>query len=415
MAKAVRALLRIGKTIMERNPKLYAKYEKVKDVLKHNMRQYAMLIALVVIMLVFQILTKGVLLKPINVSRLIMQQGYILILAIGMVFCILSGGHIDLAVGSIVALVSASSGLFSVTLGLPPLVSLIISVGLGLLAGVWQGFIIAYVRVPPFIATLAGQLIFRGINNMILKGKTILLPQLYITIGSGVIPDFFANGSKLHITTIVIGVVSAAAYLVIQLINRQRKIKLDFEVEPNRLFLIKNIVISAFIVLFAYWLARANGLPYVVLLLIVLILFYTFITNKTVAGRHVYALGGNPKAAELSGIKTKKVMFWIYANMGLLSAFAGIVFAGRLNSASPTAGDGFELDAIAACFIGGASASGGVGTVIGAIIGGFIMGIMNNGMSIIGVETFWQDIVKGLVLTGAVAFDVFSKSKAKVS
>jgi len=415
MAKAVRALLRIGKTIMERNPKLYAKYEKVKDVLKHNMRQYAMLIALVVIMLVFQILTKGVLLKPINVSRLIMQQGYILILAIGMVFCILSGGHIDLAVGSIVALVSASSGLFSVTLGLPPLVSLIISVGLGLLAGVWQGFIIAYVRVPPFIATLAGQLIFRGINNMILKGKTILLPQLYITIGSGVIPDFFANGSKLHITTIVIGVVSAAAYLVIQLINRQRKIKLDFEVEPNRLFLIKNIVISAFIVLFAYWLARANGLPYVVLLLIVLILFYTFITNKTVAGRHVYALGGNPKAAELSGIKTKKVMFWIYANMGLLSAFAGIVFAGRLNSASPTAGDGFELDAIAACFIGGASASGGVGTVIGAIIGGFIMGIMNNGMSIIGVETFWQDIVKGLVLTGAVAFDVFSKSKAKIS
>jgi len=415
MAKAVRALLRIGKTIMERNPKLYAKYEKVKDVLKHNMRQYAMLIALVVIMLVFQILTKGVLLKPINVSRLIMQQGYILILAIGMVFCILSGGHIDLAVGSIVALVSASSGLFSVTLGLPPLVSLIISVGLGLLAGVWQGFIIAYVRVPPFIATLAGQLIFRGINNMILKGKTILLPQLYITIGSGVIPDFFANGSKLHITTIVIGVVSAAAYLVIQLINRQRKIKLDFEVEPNRLFLIKNIVISAFIVLFAYWLARANGLPYVVLLLIVLILFYTFITNKTVAGRHVYALGGNPKAAELSGIKTKKVMFWIYANMGLLSAIAGIVFAGRLISALPTAGDGFELDAIAACFIGGASASGGVGTVIGAIIGGFIMGIMNNGMSIIGVETFWQDIVKGLVLTGAVAFDVFSKSKAKIS
>lgn len=415
MAKAIRALLRIGKTILERNPKLYAKYEKVKDVLKHNMRQYAMLIALVVIMLVFQILTNGVLLKPINVSRLIMQQGYILILAIGMVFCILSGGHIDLAVGSIVALVSASSGLFSVTLGLPPLVSLIISVGLGLLAGVWQGFIIAYVRVPPFIATLAGQLIFRGINNMILKGKTILLPQLYVTIGSGVIPDFFANGSQLHITTIIIGVVSAAAYFITQLINRQRKMKLDFEVEPKRLFLIKNIVISAFIVLFAYWLARANGIPYVVLLLIVLILFYTFITNKTVAGRHVYALGGNPKAAELSGIKTKKVMFWIYANMGLLSAIAGIVFAGRLNSASPTAGDGFELDAIAACFIGGASASGGVGTVIGAIIGGFIMGIMNNGMSIIGVETFWQDIVKGLVLTGAVAFDVFSKSKAKVS
>lgn len=389
--------------------------EKVKDVIRHNMRQYAMLVALVVIMIIFQILTKGVLLKPINVSRMIMQQGYILILAIGMVFCILSGGHIDLAVGSIVALVSASSGMFSVTLGLPPLVALIISLGMGLLAGAWQGYFIAFVRVPPFIVTLAGQLIFRGINNMILRGKTILLPQLFITIGSGVIPDIFSNGGTLHITTIIIGIASAVAYFVVQLINRKRKMKLEFEVEPGQLFLVKNIVISAFIILFAYWLARANGLPYVVLLLIILILFYTFVTNKTVAGRHVYALGGNPKAAELSGIKTKKVMFWIYANMGILAAIAGIIFAGRLNSATPTAGDGFELDAIAACFIGGASASGGVGTVIGAIIGGFIMGIMNNGMSIMGVETFWQDIVKGLVLTGAVAFDVYSKSKAKIS
>ncbi len=389
--------------------------EKVKDVIRHNMRQYAMLVALVVIMIIFQILTRGVLLKPINVSRMIMQQGYILILAIGMVFCILSGGHIDLAVGSIVALVSASSGMFSVTLGLPPLVALIISLGMGLLAGAWQGYFIAFVRVPPFIVTLAGQLIFRGINNMILRGKTILLPQLFITIGSGVIPDIFSNGGTLHITTIIIGIASAVAYFVVQLINRKRKMKLEFEVEPGQLFLVKNIVISAFIILFAYWLARANGLPYVVLLLIILILFYTFVTNKTVAGRHVYALGGNPKAAELSGIKTKKVMFWIYANMGILAAIAGIIFAGRLNSATPTAGDGFELDAIAACFIGGASASGGVGTVIGAIIGGFIMGIMNNGMSIMGVETFWQDIVKGLVLTGAVAFDVYSKSKAKIS
>ncbi|NLO39785.1 MAG: sugar ABC transporter permease [Ruminiclostridium sp.] len=388
---------------------------KIKDVVRHNMRQYAMLFALVVIMIAFQLLTDGILLKPINVSRLIMQQGYILILAIGMVFCILTGGNVDLAVGSIVALVSASSALFSITLGISPIVSILLGLGLGLLAGAYQGFIIAYVKVPPFIATLAGQLIFRGINNIILNGKTIMLPQLYITIGSGVIPDFFGNGGNLHLTTIIIGIASAAAYFLIQLINRKRKIRLDFEVDSKQIFLLKNIGLSAFIILFAYWLARANGLPYVVLLLIVLILFYTFITNKTVAGRHVYALGGNPKAAELSGIKTKKVMFWVYANMGLLSAMAGIVFAGRLNSATPTAGDGFELDAIASCFIGGASATGGVGTVSGAIIGGFIMGIMNNGMSIMGVSTFLQDIIKGLVLTGAVAFDVFSKSKAKVS
>jgi len=414
MGKLIK-LVRIMDNLAKRNPKLYARITKIKDVVRHNMRQYAMLFALVVIMIAFQLLTDGILLKPINVSRLIMQQGYILILAIGMVFCILTGGNVDLAVGSIVALVSASSALFSITLGISPIVSILLGLGLGLLAGAYQGFIIAYVKVPPFIATLAGQLIFRGINNIILNGKTIMLPQLYITIGSGVIPDFFGNGGNLHLTTIIIGIASAAAYFLIQLINRKRKIRLDFEVDSKQIFLLKNIGLSAFIILFAYWLARANGLPYVVLLLIVLILFYTFITNKTVAGRHVYALGGNPKAAELSGIKTKKVMFWVYANMGLLSAMAGIVFAGRLNSATPTAGDGFELDAIASCFIGGASATGGVGTVSGAIIGGFIMGIMNNGMSIMGVSTFLQDIIKGLVLTGAVAFDVFSKSKAKVS
>ncbi|MBP7175671.1 MAG: sugar ABC transporter permease [Thermoclostridium sp.] len=407
--------MRVLDNLAKRNPKLYALLTKVKDIVRHNMRQYAMLFALVVIMFAFQVLTDGVLLKPINVSRLIMQQGYILILAIGMVFCILTGGNVDLAVGSIVALVSASSALFSVTLGIPPLLSIILGLGLGLLAGAWQGFFIAYLKVPPFIATLAGQLIFRGINNIILNGKTIMLPQLYVTIGSGVIPDIFGNGGTLHVTTIIIGIASAASFFIMQLANRKRKIKLDFEVESKQVFLLKNIALSAFIILFAYWLARANGLPYVVLLLIVLILVYTFITNKTVAGRHVYALGGNPKAAELSGIKIKKVMFLVYANMGILSAIAGIVFAGRLNSASPTAGDGFELDAIAACFIGGASATGGVGTVIGAIIGGFIMGIMNNGMSIMGISTFWQSIVKGLVLLGAVAFDVFSKSKAKVS
>jgi len=414
MGKLLR-LVKIMDNLAKRNPKLYARITKIKDVVRHNMRQYAMLFALVVIMIAFQLLTDGILLKPINVSRLIMQQGYILVLAIGMIFCILTGGNVDLAVGSIVALVSASSALFSVTLGIPPLLSILLGLGLGLLAGAWQGFFIAYLKVPPFIATLAGQLIFRGINNIILNGKTIMLPQLYITIGSGVIPDFFGNGGNLHLTTIIIGIASSAAYFIMQLVNRKRKIKLEFEVESKQLFFIKNIALSAFIILFAYWLARANGLPYVVLLLIVLILFYTFVTNKTVAGRYVYALGGNPKAAELSGIKTKKVMFWVYANMGILSAIAGIIFAGRLNSATPTAGDGFELDAIAACFIGGASATGGVGTVIGAIIGGFIMGIMNNGMSIMGVSTFWQSIVKGLVLLGAVAFDVFSKSKAKVS
>lgn len=388
---------------------------KTTDLLRHNMRQYAMLFALVVIMIVFQILTEGVLLQPINVFRLILQNSYILILAVGMIICILTGGNIDLSVGSIVALVSASSALFSVTLRIPVSLSILFALALGLLAGMWQGFWIAYVKIPSFIVTLAGMLIFRGINNIILNGKTILLPQPYITIASGVIPDYFGTGDGLHLTTVIIGVICSLIYIMLEFVNRNKKVKHGYDVNSNQLFILKLVAMIAIINLFAVWLALANGLPYVIILLVILILFYSFLTNNTVAGRHIYALGGNAKAAELSGINTKKVLFWAYANMGLLAAIAGIVFAGRLNSASPTAGDGFELDAIAACFIGGASATGGVGTIIGAIIGGFIMGILNNGMSIMGISTFWQSIVKGLVLLFAVAFDVYSKSKAKVS
>ncbi|NLG88257.1 MAG: sugar ABC transporter permease [Clostridiaceae bacterium] len=389
--------------------------ESIRDVFRHNIRQYGMLIALIAIMLIFQILTGGILLRPINVSRLIFQNSYILILAIGMMLCILTGGNIDLSVGSIVAMVSASSALFSVKLGLPVPLSILLSLIIGFLAGVWQGFWIAYVKIPPFIVTLAGMLIFNGINNIILSGKTVLLPQLYVTIASDSIPDFIGSGSKLHITTIVIGIICSVLYIIMELLSRAKKKKSGYDTGSDSFFAAKIIAIALVINLFTYWLARANGLTYAVILLVVLIAVYTFITNKTVAGRHIYALGGNAKAAELSGISVKRVMFWVYANMGFLAAIAGIVFAGRLNSASPTAGDGFELDAIAACFIGGASATGGVGTIIGAIIGGFIMGIMNNGMSIMGVSTFWQNIIKGLVTIFAVAFDVYSKSKAKAA
>jgi len=389
--------------------------ESIRDVFRHNIRQYGMLIALIAIMLIFQILTGGILLRPINVSRLIFQNSYILILAIGMMLCILTGGNIDLSVGSIVAMVSASSALFSVKLGLPVPLSILLSLIIGFLAGVWQGFWIAYVKIPPFIVTLAGMLIFNGINNIILSGKTVLLPQLYVTIASDSIPDFIGSGSKLHITTIVIGIICSVLYIIMELLSRAKKKKSGYDTGSDSFFAAKIIAIALVINLFTYWIARANGLTYAVILLVVLIAVYTFITNKTVAGRHIYALGGNAKAAELSGISVKRVMFWVYANMGFLAAIAGIVFAGRLNSASPTAGDGFELDAIAACFIGGASATGGVGTIIGAIIGGFIMGIMNNGMSIMGVSTFWQNIIKGLVTIFAVAFDVYSKSKAKAA
>lgn len=389
--------------------------ERLKTGFKNNMKQYAMLIALVFIMIMFQILTNGILLKPINVSRLIYQNSYVLILAIGMLLCILTGGNIDLSVGSIVAFVSALSALFSVTFGLPVWLSIILGLLSGLLAGMWQGFWIAYVKIPPFIVTLAGMLLFRGINNIILNGKTVLLPEMYTKISSGVVPDVIGDGSGIHVTTVVIGVFSVMVYLLLSHRSRREKIKFGFEVETKGAYIAKQIVLSFVVILFAYWLSLANGLPIILVILGALIIFYSFLTQKTVVGRHIYAMGGNRKAAELSGIKTKKILFGVYANMGLLAAVAGIVFAGRLNSASPTAGDGFELDAIAACFIGGASATGGIGTVMGAIIGGFIMGILNNGMSIMGISVFWQQIVKGLVLLLAVAFDVYSKSKAKTA
>ncbi len=388
--------------------------EKVRNYLKHNMRQYTMLIALVVIMIFFQALTKGILLKPRNISILIYQNSYILILAIGMLMCILTGGNIDLSVGSVVAFVSAISGLFAATLGANVWISILMAIVAGTLAGIWQGAWIAYMKIPAFIVTLAGMLVFRGINNIILEGQTLGLPQTYITIASGVIPDFLnKNENSLNLTAIAVGVLCSALYVFYVFYIRGKKKARGYEVPEFWTTVVKTAVLVGIIELFTFWLAKDDGIPIILVILGGLMLIYGFITTKTVIGRHLYALGGNAKAAELSGIKTKKILFLAYANMGLLAAVAGIVFAGRLNAASPTAGKGFELDAIAACFIGGASASGGIGTVQGAVIGGFIMGILNNGMSIMGVSTFWQDITKGLVLLLAVAFDVFSKSKSK--
>ena len=373
-----------------------------------------MLIALAVIMIFFQALTGGILLKPRNVSILIYQNSYILILAIGMLMCILTGGNIDLSVGAIVALVSAMSGLMSVTLGVNVWLSILIAMITGTLAGVWQGAWIAYMKIPAFIVTLAGMLVFRGINNIILEGQTLGLPDLYIIIASGVIPDFIGKGeTDLNIAAILIGVVFSLVFIFFVIYGRRKKKARGYEIPPFWITTLKTGFLVGVLNLFTYWLALDDGIPIILVILAALMIIYAFITTKTVIGRHLYALGGNAKAAELSGIKTKKILFLAYANMGLLAAIAGIVFAGRLNAASPTSGKGFELDAIAACFIGGASASGGIGTVQGAVIGGFIMGILNNGMSIMGVSTFWQDITKGLVLLVAVAFDVFSKSKSK--
>jgi len=389
--------------------------EKLGRTLKNNLRQYAMLIALVVIMLFFQIATGGVLLNPMNVTNLVLQNSYVLILAIGMMLCILTGGNIDLSVGSVCAFVGAISGTLMINMKMPMLPALLITLGVGLLIGIWQGFWIAYVRIPAFIVTLAGMLIFRGLTISILQGLTLApYPEEYKMISNGYIPDFLNFfGASFNVTTIVVGVVLSLVYFIIAVKKRKERDKYGFENTHILFFSIQCVVVIGGIMLLTYWLSAYQGIPIIFVIIGTLVLGYTIFTQKTVPGRYIYAMGGNEKAAQLSGINTNRVLFFTYVNMSVLASVAGISFSARINSASPMAGQNFELDAIAACFIGGASAYGGVGTVIGGIIGALVMGVLNNGMSIMGVETDVQMTIKGLVLLVAVAFDVISKKKSR--
>lgn len=386
---------------------------KKASFLKGNIRQYVMVIALVVVIILFQILTHGVLLKPLNISNLISQNAYILILAIGMLLCILTGGNVDLSVGSVAGFVGAISATMMLKMNVPIFPTIVVSLLLGFIIGCWQGFWIAYVGVPAFIATLAGMLIFRGLTMVVLKGTSLApLPDGYTFMASGFLPEIGKMGN-LNILAIALGVIASILYVLKELNDRKNKRKYGFEVSPYTTFIPQVLGIIVVINAFTYSLASYKGIPMVLVIVIVLVLIYSFITMKTIPGRHIYAYGGNLKAAQLSGVNTRKVMFWVYANMGLLAALAGVIFTGRLNSATPKAGSGFEMDAIAACFIGGASTSGGVGTVVGAMVGGLLMGVLNNGMSIMGISIDWQQAIKGFVLLAAVAFDVYSKSKSK--
>ncbi len=380
--------------------------EALRSVLKKNTRQYGMLIALILIMGLFQVLTDGILLKPQNVTNLILQNSYVIILAIGMINCIIAGGNIDLSVGSVCALVGAVAGYIMVTLQMPVPVAILAGLAVGLLIGMWQGFWIAYIRIPAFIVTLAGMLLFRGLTMVILGGQTIApLPAGFTILSAGYIP-------YKDISTFVIGGIAIVCYIVYDLMQLRKKKKFGVDVSPG-IAIGKIVVVAAVMAVFTYWLSQYKGIPFVLILLAVLILAYSFFTQKTVPGRYLYAMGGNEKAAKLSGINTNKVLFYSYINMAMLAALAGIMFTARLQAATPSAGTGFELDAIASCFIGGASAYGGIGTVSGAVIGAFVMGVLNNGMSIMGVGSDWQMAIKGMVLLIAVAFDVISKSKAK--
>lgn len=386
---------------------------KKESILKNNLRQYVMVIVFALVIVLFQVLTNGVLLKPLNVSNLISQNGYILILAIGMLLCILTGGNVDLSVGSVAGFVGAMSAIMMLKWGIPEVPTILISLVIGFAIGCWQGFWIAYVGVPAFIATLAGMLIFRGLTLVVLQGTSLApLPEAYTFLASGFLPGIVDVGGY-NLLAILLGVAVSVFYVLRELKNRENKRKYDFDVTPLKVFIPQVIGILVVINAFVLTLASYKGIPMVLVIVIILVAIYSFVTMKTIPGRHIYAFGGNAKAAQLSGVNTKKVMFWVYANMGAMAALAGIIFTGRLNSATPKSGTNFELDAIAACFIGGASTSGGVGTVIGAMVGGLLMGVLNNGMSIMGVSIDWQQAIKGFVLLAAVAFDVYSKSKSK--
>jgi len=388
----------------------------IGDYLRNNIREYGLLVALVVIMLFFQFVTSGVLFKPVNITNLVLQNSFIVIMALGMLLIIVAG-HIDLSVGSIVAFIGAISAIMLVKWGLPAIGVIPACLIVGGIMGAAQGYWVAYQKIPSFIVTLAGMLVFRGLTYVVLGGRPIgPFPKEFQLLSTGFVPDFlyFLNPAPETIQNVValIAVIALVGYAIYAGL-RDRKINEQHgtENEPFVFFAVQMAVIAAVALFIGFQLATYRGLPNVLIAMAVLIALYTFITTRSTIGRRIYAMGGNVKATKLSGINTERLTFYTFVNMGVLAALAGMIITARLNSATPKAGVGFELDVIAACFIGGASASGGVGKIIGAVIGAFIMGVMNNGMSIMGIGIDYQQLIKGLVLLAAVFFDVYNKNK----
>ncbi|WP_417813825.1 multiple monosaccharide ABC transporter permease [Thalassospira alkalitolerans] len=382
--------------------------------LRTHVREYGMVVALVVILGFFQVLTDGVMLKPVNLTNLFLQNSYIIIMAVGMLLVIV-GGHIDLSVGSVVGFVGALAAVMIVQWDMPVVVTIPVCLVVGSIIGAIQGYWVAYWRIPAFIVTLAGMLVFKGLTLALLGGASVgPFPDSFQGMSSGFLPDFFAGviEGRFNLFSMVLGLAITIILPVLGLRQRAKQAKFADVEEPMVFFIAKHAVAGAAILFVTYLLSTYRGLPNVLIIMALLIAIFTFVTNSTTLGRRIYALGGNEKAAKLSGINTKRLTFLTFANMGMLAALAGLVFAARLNTATPKAGLAFELDVIAAVFIGGASMSGGVGKVIGAVVGALIMGVMNNGMSIIGVGIDWQQVIKGLVLLAAVIFDVYNKNKA---
>ncbi|MBI3527920.1 MAG: sugar ABC transporter permease [Betaproteobacteria bacterium] len=378
--------------------------------LRGHLREYGLLLSLVAIMVFFQVMTDGTLMQPLNLTNLVLQNSYIVIMALGMLLVIVAG-YIDLSVGSVSGFIGALAAVLMVSWGWHYVPATLVCLAAGALIGAAQGVWVAYFRIPSFIVTLAGMLVFKGLALALLQGQSVgPFPETFQRLSSGFIADPLA-GENLRLTSLLLGIVAALAMVILKVRGRAAQARHGMQTEPLMVFALTQLAFAAGIVYFAWALSSYKGLPNVLVVMVVLIVGYDFITRRSTVGRRIYALGGNEKAARLSGINTERLSFYTFVNMGVLAALAGLVFAARLNTATPKAGLGFELDVIAACFIGGASASGGVGKVLGAVIGAFVMGVMNNGMSILGVGIDYQQVIKGLVLLAAVVIDVYNKNK----
>ena len=392
---------------------------------KSNIRDYALLLSLLVIMVFFQFTTDGTLFKPVNMTNLILQNSYIVVMALGMLLVIVAG-HIDLSVGSVAGFIGAVAALLmtgtmpfyqgvSTGFKFDVVSTAVICIALGGLIGALQGYFIAYYKIPAFIVTLAGMLIFKGLALAVLGGSSVgPFPKTFQLLSSGYVPDIFEfslGGQPFNSLAMLIAVLVTALIVYFNFKERRNQLAHGLAEEPDVIFYGRNLLIAAAFLTFSFLMAKYKGLPNVLIVMFALIALFVFITTRTTMGRRIYAMGGNEKAAKLSGINTERLTFFTFMIMGSLAALAGLVFAARLNVATPKAGLGFELDVIAACFIGGAAVTGGVGKVVGAVIGAFIIGVMNNGMSIMGIGIDLQFIIQGVVLMIAVFLDVYYKNR----
>ena len=380
-----------------------------------TLRSYSMIFVLVAIVILSQVLTGGLTLKPRNLTNIVLQQSYIVILILGMLPVILTG-NVDLSVGSIVAFVGAVAAVLQVNLGWGTLPTLVVALAIGAAIGAWNGLWIAKFDIPAFIVTLSSQLVFRGLTQVVLDGASIgPFDATFRAIAGSFITDAFGDSISALVPYITMGlaVIACVVFTIVQIVGRRNKIAHGVPVKKAWGMIVRIVIICAVILVLSYMLAIDKGYPTVLVILLVLSLIYSFVCNRTVFGRSLYAVGGNRKAANLSGIKDRLSMFMAYTNMGFVAAIAALVYAARMNVATPKAGNGFELDAIAACYVGGASVAGGAGTIGGALIGCFVIGILNNGMSLLGISPDWQQTVKGLVILAAVAFDMIPKMRKK--